>query len=133
MEGALDAHRQVDELRFNAISAAMLKLEASFDALQAEVRDGFASLGAAIQQIELRLAATGEGGAKTHWRIGPFGQWAMGVGALAALALIGWMAAQLWIEEPARVRGAQLLADPPAAGRADIWRPGRDSNPRPSL
>jgi hypothetical protein len=117
MEGALDAHKQVDELRFNALSAAMLKLEVSLGALQGEVREGFERLGAAIQEIQIRLAAGDDGPVRGQWRIGPFGQWAMGLGALAALALIGWMAAQLWLEEPARIRAAQMVVDPPTIGR----------------
>ncbi|HXQ10970.1 MAG TPA: hypothetical protein VN805_08235 [Caulobacteraceae bacterium] len=119
IEGDLDAHKQVDDLRFNALAAAIAKLEASLEALQAEVREGFERLGASIQEIQLRLAGGDEppGQTKGHWRIGPFGQWAIGLGALAALALIGWMAGQLWLEEPARIRAAQAL-DPPAAMRA---------------
>jgi|SRR5580700_1102367 hypothetical protein len=119
IEGDLDAHKQVDDLRFSALAAAIAKLEASLEALQAELRDGFERLGAAIQEIQLRLAGGDEplGPSKGHWRIGPFGQWGIGISALAALALIGWMAGQLWLEEPARIRAAQAL-DPPAAMRA---------------
>jgi hypothetical protein len=118
IEGDLDAHKQVDDLRFNALAAASAKLEAGL-ALQAEVREGFERLGAAIQEIQLRLAGGDEPTApgKGQWRIGPFGQWAIGLGALAALALIGWMATQLWMEEPARIRAAQAF-DPPASMRA---------------
>jgi hypothetical protein len=119
IEGDLDAHRQVDDLRFNALAAAIAKLEASLEAVQVEVREGFERLGAAVQEIQLRLAGGDEPAGQTrgHWRIGPFGQWAIGLGALAALALIGWMAGQLWLEEPARIRAAQAL-DPPATIRA---------------
>ena len=118
IEGDLDAHRQVDDLRFTALAAAIAKLEASLEALQAEVREGFERLGAAIQELQLRLAGGDEaaGAMKAHWRIGPFGQWAMGLGALALLALVGWMATQLWLEEPARIKAAQTL-DPPASVR----------------
>jgi hypothetical protein len=118
IEGDLDAHKQVDDLRFTALAAAIAKLETSLEALQAEVRDGFERLGAAVQEIQLRLAAGDEpaGVTKGHWRIGPFGQWAIGLGAIAMLALVGWMATQLWLEEPARIRAVQVL-DPPAATR----------------
>ena len=118
IEGDLDAHRQVDDLRFTALATAIAKLEASLEALQAEVREGFERLGAAIQELQLRLAGGDEaaGAMKAHWRIGPFGQWAMGLGALALLALVGWMATQLWLEEPARIKAAQTL-DPPASVR----------------
>jgi hypothetical protein len=119
IDGDLDAHKQVDDLRFSALSAAIARLEATLEALQVEVREGFQSLGAAVQDIQLRLAGGDEsaGQAKGHWRIGPFGQWAMGLSAIALLALVGWMAGQLWLEEPARIRAAQAL-DPPAAARA---------------
>ena len=85
IEGDLDAHKQVDDLRFSALSAAIAKLEASLEALQAEVREGFERLGAAIQEIQLRLAGGDEpaGPSKGHWRIGPFGQWGIGISALA--------------------------------------------------
>lgn len=119
IEGDLDAHRQVDDLRFTALAAAIAKLEASLEALQAEVREGFERLGAAIQDIQLRLAGGDEpaGETKGHWRVGPFGQWAMGLGALALLALVGWMATQLWLEEPARIRAAQAPDPAVARGR----------------
>jgi hypothetical protein len=118
IEGDLDAHKQVDDLRFNALATAIAKLEASLEALQVEVREGFERLGAAVQEIQLRLAGGDEAGgqSKSHWRIGPFGQWAIGLSAIALLALVGWMATQLWLEEPARIRAAQAL-DPPAAMR----------------
>ncbi len=116
IQGDLDAHKQIDEIRFEALAAAIAKLEIGLAALAAEMREGFERLGAAIQELELRLAAGADegGGSKGHWRVGPFGQWAMGLGALALLALVGWMAAQLWIEEPARIRAAQPLDPPPA-------------------
>jgi hypothetical protein len=119
IEGDLDAHRQVDDLRFTALAAAIAKLEASLEALQAEVREGFERLGSAIQEIQLRLAAGDEtaAGVKAHWRIGPFGQWAVGLGALALFALVGWMATQLWLEEPARIRAAQAPDPAVARGR----------------
>ncbi len=119
IEGDLDAHRQVDDLRFTALAAAIAKLEASLEALQAEVREGFERLGAAIQDIQLRLAGGDEpaGETKGHWRVGPFGQWAMGLAALALLALVGWMATQLWLEEPARIRAAQTPDPVVARGR----------------
>jgi hypothetical protein len=116
LEGEIDAHRQVDDLRFGALAAAIGKLEAGLEALQGEVRDGFDRLTAAVQDLQLKLAASGEDAARnarTHWRIGPFAQWAMGLSALAALALIGWLATQLWLEEPARIRA--LAPEPPAA------------------
>jgi hypothetical protein len=115
IEGDLDAHRQVDELRFGVLTAAIGKLEAGLEALQVEMREGFERLTAAIQDIQLRLAGGDEpaAGARGHWRIGPFGQWAAGLGALAMLALVGWMATQLWLEEPARIKAAQTI-DPPA-------------------
>jgi hypothetical protein len=118
IEGDLDAHRQVDDLRFTALAAAIAKLEASLEALQTEVREGFERLGAAIQELQLRLAGGDETASalKAHWRIGPFGQWAIGLGALAFLALVGWMATQLWLEEPARIKAAQT-PDPAASAR----------------
>jgi len=108
IEGEIDAHRQVDELRFGALAAAVTRLESGLDALQDEMRAGFDRLASAVREIEVRLAAADELGppARGHWRIGPFGQWAMGLGALAAFAVIGWLATQLWLEEPARVRAA---------------------------
>jgi hypothetical protein len=119
IEGDLDAHKQVDDLRFSALSAAIARLEAGLETLQAEVREGFERLSAAVQDIQLRLASGDQPAAETkgHWRIGPFGQWAIGSGAIALLALVGWMATQLWLEEPARIRAAQTL-DPPPATRA---------------
>jgi hypothetical protein len=115
IEGDLDAHRQVDDLRFGALTAAIAKLESGLEALQTEMREGFERLTAAIQEIQLRLAGGEEfaGGAKGHWRIGPFGQSAIGLGALMLLTLVGWMATQLWLEEPARIKAAQAI-DPPA-------------------
>ena len=118
LEGEIDAHKQVDELRFGTLTAAIWKLENGLDALKVEVRDGFERLGAAIQEINLKLAGNGEEGfaqPKGHWRIGPFAQWAIGLGALASLAVIGWMATQLWLEEPARIKAAQ--ASEPASAR----------------
>jgi hypothetical protein len=118
LEGALDAHTQVDELRFNTLTAAIGKLESGLEALKDDVREGFERLGAAIQDINLKLAGNGEEGftwPRGHWRIGPFGQWAIGLGALALLAAIGWMATQLWLEEPARIKAAQ--SDPSAIVR----------------
>jgi len=114
IEGELDAHRQLDEFRFEALAAAIAKLELGLAALQAEMREGFDRLGAQIQELQVRLAGSEDGApAKGHWRIGPFTQWALGLGALAMIALVGWMATQLWLEEPARIRAAQPL-DPPA-------------------
>jgi len=117
IEGELDAHRQVDDLRFDALTAAIGKLEAALSALRAEVNDGFDRLRAAIQDLELRLAGAADGHVRGHWRIGPFGQWAIGLGALAAFAVMGWMATQLWLEEPARIRAAPPAAEPPAIAR----------------
>ena len=112
IEGDLDAHRQMDELRFETLAAAIGKLEVSLAALQLDVREGFERLGAAIQEIQLRLAGRpDDADQRGHWRVGPFGQWALGLGALALLALMGWMGTQLWLEEPARIHAAQT-ADP---------------------
>ncbi len=116
LEGEIDAHRQVDDLRFGALAAAIGKLEAGLEALQGEVREGFDRLTAAVQDLQLKFAAAGDDApphARTHWRIGPFAQWAMGLSALAALALIGWLATQLWLEEPARIRATP--PEPPMA------------------
>ncbi len=119
IEGDLDAHKQVDDLRFNTLAQAIARLEAGLETLQAEVSEGFERLGAAIQEIQLRLAGgdAASGETKGHWRIGPFAQWAMGLSAIGLFALVGWMASQLWLEEPARIRAAQA-PDPPAASRA---------------
>jgi hypothetical protein len=127
LEGELAAHLQVDDFRFNTLTAAIGKVESGLDALKDDVREGFDKLGTAIQDINLKLAAAGDDGApagKGHWRVGPFAQWAIGLGALAALAVTGWMATQLWLEEPARIRAAQT-ADPPPMTRAR----GRSESP----
>jgi hypothetical protein len=120
LEGELDAHKQVDDLRFATLTASIWKVETGLDGLKEDVRDGFDRLGAAVQDINLKLAGSGEVGAvapRIHWRIGPFGQWAIGLGALALLAVMGWMATQLWLEEPARIKAAQAV-DPAVIARA---------------
>ena len=113
-EAAIEAHKELDDNRFESLTKGMDEVKRDLHALSMKVDDLKDDVHEIKRVVSAKSLSSGDGeGPPGHWHISPMGQWLIGLAAAALLGLVGWLGSQVYSLQTAREYEAEHPAPIP--------------------